>query len=91
MYPSGNIDDKYAYFEPIHGSAPDIAGKGIANPLSQISSNAMLLEHIGETAAGQRIKNAVCKACEEGDITIDERRRASKGTTATADAIISKL
>jgi isocitrate/isopropylmalate dehydrogenase len=56
MYPSGNINDKYAYFEPIHDSAPDIAGKGIANPLSQILSNAMLLEHIGETAAGQRIK-----------------------------------
>ncbi len=71
-----------------HGS---VAGKGIANPLSQILSSAMLLEHIGETAAGQRIENAVWKALEEGDISIDARERASKGTMATAEAIISRL
>jgi tartrate dehydrogenase/decarboxylase / D-malate dehydrogenase len=46
-------------FEPVHGSAPDIAGKGIANPIGQIWSAAMMLEHLGEPEAGRMIVNAI--------------------------------
>jgi tartrate dehydrogenase/decarboxylase/D-malate dehydrogenase len=60
--PSGNINpDRTApsLFEPVHGSAPDIAGKGIANPVGQIWSAAMMLEHLGETAAAAEIMRAI--------------------------------
>ncbi len=49
LVPSANIGEKYAFFEPVHGSAPDIAGKGIANPIAAILCVKMLLEWMGET------------------------------------------
>ena len=61
MAPSGNINPEGIYpslFEPVHGSAPDIAGKGIANPIGQIWSAAMMLEHLGYAEASQAIINA---------------------------------
>ncbi|MEM1326514.1 MAG: isocitrate/isopropylmalate family dehydrogenase [Bacteroidota bacterium] len=60
--PSGNINpekDFPSMFEPIHGSAPDIAGKGIANPIGQIWSGALMLEHLGETTAATEIVDAI--------------------------------
>ena len=63
--PSGNINPERAFpsvFEPVHGSAPDIAGQGIANPIGQIWSGAMMLEHLGETEAAQAIVSAIEKA-----------------------------
>ena len=60
--PSGNIDPERRYpslFEPVHGSAPDIAGQGIANPIGQIWSGAMMLEHLGEPAAAKAIVTAI--------------------------------
>jgi tartrate dehydrogenase/decarboxylase/D-malate dehydrogenase len=60
--PSGNINPERKYpsvFEPVHGSAPDIAGKGIANPIGQIWSGAMMLDHLGETEAAAAIVRAV--------------------------------
>jgi len=68
--PSGNINPERAHpsmFEPVHGSAPDIAGKGIANPIGQIWSGAMMLEHLGEVAAGAAIVGAIEKVLEDGD------------------------
>ncbi|MBF0432019.1 MAG: isocitrate/isopropylmalate dehydrogenase family protein [Fibrobacteria bacterium] len=59
LAPGANIGDEYSFFEASHGAAPDIAGKGIVNPISLILSGAMLLEHIGEKEASDRIKNAV--------------------------------
>ena len=59
MTPSANIGELYAIFEGVHGSAPDIAGKGIANPTALILSGALMLEHLGETEAAQRITHAV--------------------------------
>lgn len=62
LAPSGNIDPTRRHpsmFEPVHGSAPDIAGKGIANPIAQIWAGAMLLEHLGETAAAAEIVAAI--------------------------------
>ena len=60
--PSGNINPERTFpslFEPVHGSAPDIAGRGIANPVGQIWSAAMMLEHLGETEAAAAIERAI--------------------------------
>ena len=66
--PGANINPERtapSMFEPIHGSAPDIAGKGIANPIGAIWAGAMMLEHLGEPAAGQRIVDAIAGASAE--------------------------
>ncbi|HZT96769.1 MAG TPA: isocitrate/isopropylmalate family dehydrogenase, partial [Chloroflexota bacterium] len=59
-------------FEPIHGSAPDIAGKGIASPIATILATAMLLDHLGEQQAAERIEKAVSRSITSGIIpTLD--------------------
>ncbi|MCL4156813.1 UNVERIFIED_CONTAM: hypothetical protein GTU68_010578 [Idotea baltica] len=90
--PSGNLrpeKDQPSMFEPIHGSAPDIAGQGIANPVGQIWSGALLLEHLGEQAAADAIVSAIEKTLEAGVKTRDLGGTAS--TQAVADAVISHL
>jgi tartrate dehydrogenase/decarboxylase / D-malate dehydrogenase len=67
--PSANLNPEREFpsmFEPVHGSAPDIAGKGIANPIGQIWSGAMMLRHLGETAAGDAIERAIESVLGEG-------------------------
>jgi tartrate dehydrogenase/decarboxylase/D-malate dehydrogenase len=67
--PSANLNPEREFpsmFEPVHGSAPDIAGKKIANPIAQVSSGAMMLEHLGETAAAKEIDRAVAKVLAQG-------------------------
>ena len=59
LCPSANIGDKYAFFEPIHGSAPDIAGKGIANPIAAILSVKMMLEWAGKIEEARSLDKAV--------------------------------
>ena len=59
LIPGANIGWEYAVFEPVHGSAPDIAGRGIANPIAMILSGAMLLRHVGEREAAARVEAAV--------------------------------
>jgi isocitrate dehydrogenase (NAD+) len=66
LAPGANIGEKGATFEAVHGSAPDIAGKNIANPIALILSGAMLLDHIGENAAGNRVRHAVMAVLKEG-------------------------
>jgi tartrate dehydrogenase/decarboxylase/D-malate dehydrogenase len=76
LAPSGNIDPTRRHpsmFEPVHGSAPDIAGRGIANPIAQIWAGAMLLEHLGETAAAAEIVASI------------ERVLGAAGTPRTPD------
>lgn len=68
LIPGANIGWEYAVFEPVHGSAPDIAGKGLANPIAMILSGAMLLRHLGETEAALKIEWAVDKVLGEGQI-----------------------
>ena len=68
---SGNIGDQYAVFESVHGSAPDIAGKGIANPTATVLAAAMMLRHIGEEIAATRLEKAVETALEHGPRTRD--------------------
>lgn len=67
----GNIGSIAALFEPVHGSAPDIAGKGIANPTAQLMASAMLLDYLGENIAAEKIRNAVEQAILYGAGTPD--------------------
>jgi len=69
--PSANIGEKAAVFEPVHGSAPDIAGQGVANPIGAILSAAMLLDHIGQGAAAQRMRVAVNATIAQGVLPRD--------------------
>jgi tartrate dehydrogenase/decarboxylase/D-malate dehydrogenase len=92
--PSGNINPEGIYpslFEPVHGSAPDIAGKGIANPIGQIWSAAMMLEHLGHPEASQAIVNAFEKVLEAGPdhapLTPD---MGGKGTTVDFGKVIAQ-
>lgn len=89
---SGNINPEKEFpsmFEPIHGSAPDIAGQNIANPYGQIWSAAMMLEHLGEVEAANNIMAAIDKTTSEGVLTIDLGGSAS--TSDVADAVIKNL
>jgi isocitrate dehydrogenase (NAD+) len=66
VVPGANLGARYAVFEAVHGSAPDIAGKGLANPVAVIRSAALLLEHVGERAAAMRVETAVVRTLERG-------------------------
>jgi tartrate dehydrogenase/decarboxylase / D-malate dehydrogenase len=82
--PSANLNPERAYpsmFEPVHGSAPDIAGKQIANPIAQIWSGAMMLEHLGETDAASAVLRAIEKVLVKGP------RTADMGGTARTDEV----
>lgn len=91
MCPSGNIGDTAAYFEPIHGSAPDIAGTGTANPTSQILSAAMLLDHIGQAERGEVVRGAVADAYASGAVRLDGRGRPEGGTASVTEAVLERL
>jgi 3-isopropylmalate dehydrogenase len=83
---SGNIDTTRtnpSMFEPVHGSAPDIAGTGTADPVAAILSAAMLLEHLGETVAAQRVRSAV--------ESWDAERPGAVATKVAGDEIVSRL
>jgi isocitrate dehydrogenase (NAD+) len=90
VVPGSNIGEDAAVFEAVHGSAPDIAGKGIANPLALIMSGAMMLNHIHEEAAATQVKNAYNAVLAEGK-TLTRDLGGSAGTDEFADAIIGKL
>src|SRR5579883_2889768 len=66
VVPGANLGSRCAVFEAVHGSAPDIAGKGLANPIAVVRSAAMLLEHVRERAASARIERAVVRTLERG-------------------------
>jgi 3-isopropylmalate dehydrogenase len=91
MCPSGNIGDRGAYFEPIHGSAPDIAGQDRANPLSMVLSAAMMLDYLGEGQAARRVRAAVDAALSERAITLRPDGSVAEGTRAAGRAIVERL
>ncbi len=68
---SGNVGDAHALFEPAHGSAPDVAGRGVASPLSMVLSAALMLRHLGEREAAARVERAVGAVIEAGVLTPD--------------------
>lgn len=71
MLPSANIGERHALFEPVHGSAPDIAGENVANPIAAIRSVAMLLRHFGDLASADIVEGAVCRVVDAGIRTRD--------------------
>lgn len=71
LLPSENIGDRFALFEPVHGSAPDIAGKNIANPIAAIRSAAMLLSYLGDVVGAERIEHAIQQVVTKGVKTRD--------------------
>ena len=81
IVPGANIGDTCAVFEAVHGSAPDIAGKGYANPTALIQSAVMMLRHIGEQSAAQRIETALTELYREGNV----RTRDLAGAASTDD------
>jgi isocitrate dehydrogenase (NAD+) len=90
LVPGANIGEKGAVFEAVHGSAPDIAGQGIANPTALLQSGILMLRYMGERDAAARIENALFAVFKEGKV----RTRDIGGTAKTAefaDAIIQKM
>src|SRR6266496_3047915 len=90
LVPGANIGEKGAVFEAVHGSAPDIAGKGIANPTALLQSAILMLRHINERAAADRIESAMLKVFVEGKV----RTRDVGGNNTTdefADAIVAGI
>ncbi|MCE3254593.1 MAG: NADP-dependent isocitrate dehydrogenase [Rickettsiaceae bacterium] len=92
---SANIGKEFAMFEAIHGSAPDIAGKNIANPTGLLQAAIMMLVHVGQTDIANKIRNALLKTIEDGLHTADiynEKTSAKKlGTKEFAEAVIANL
>lgn len=68
LIPSANIGEDAALFEPVHGSAPDIAGQGIANPIAMMLSAVMMLRHLGENEAADKFDNAILKVLSDANI-----------------------
>ncbi len=89
LAPSANIGEQYAIFEPVHGSAPDISGKGISNPTATILTAAMMLEHLGESEAAKRLDKVINKVLKTGPLTPDLGGKAS--TSEFTDAVINAL
>jgi len=86
LLPSASIGGKVGLFEPIHGSAPDIAGQGIANPIATISSASMMLRYaLGENEAADKIDNAVKRALKEGYRTGDLAQFDAKEVCSTSE------
>jgi len=88
--PGGNIGTHAAIFEAVHGSAPDIAGKGVANPCAQMLAAAMLLDHLGEIAAAGRIRTAIVAVVRDAGI----RTRDLGGAASTrefGDAVAARV
>jgi isocitrate dehydrogenase (NAD+) len=90
LVPGANMGDEHAVFEAVHGSAPDIAGKGVANPTALMQSAALMLLHLGEEAAARRLQRAIEDVYAEGKhLTRDVGGQAS--TREFTDAVIDRL
>jgi tartrate dehydrogenase/decarboxylase/D-malate dehydrogenase len=93
MAPSANLNPEKDYpsmFEPVHGSAPDIAGKGIANPIGQIWSGALMLRHLGATGAANAIEDALAATLAEGGVRTPDIG-GSASTSDLGEAIAAQL
>ena len=91
--PGGNINPEKEYpsmFEPVHGSAPDIAGKGVANPIAQIWTGAMMLEHLGQVEAARAVVAAIERVVEEGK-TLTRDLGGNAGTKDVGEAVASLI
>jgi isocitrate dehydrogenase (NAD+) len=88
--PGANIGEHAAVFEPVHGSAPKYAGLDVANPTALILSGALMLRHLGETAAAERVESAVRETIAEGR-TVPRDLGGSAGTRAFGQAVAERV
>ena len=86
MAPGGNIGATAAIFEAVHGSAPDIAGKGIANPLALMLASAMMLDHMGQHTLATRLRSAM-----DATLNQDKIRTGDLGGKASTDEFTGAL
>lgn len=94
--PGANLGDRYAVFEPVHGSAPKYAGQNKVNPIATMLSGVMMLRHLGEQDAATRLEKAIALVISEGKSVTYDMKPASDdptavGTSQVADAVIAKL
>ncbi|HHH28163.1 MAG TPA: NAD-dependent isocitrate dehydrogenase [Polyangiaceae bacterium] len=90
VVPGANVGDRIAVFEAVHGTAPDIAGKGVANPLAVLLSGCLMMDYVGERRVAERVRRAANDVLEEGrHITRDLGGQAD--TATFTDAVIDKL
>jgi methanogen homoisocitrate dehydrogenase len=89
MLPSANIGECHALFEPVHGSAPDIAGQGVANPVAALRSAALLLRHAGDIPGSDAVEHAIQRVFSRGTMTRD--LGGSAGTKEFGDAVLCEL
>jgi isocitrate dehydrogenase (NAD+) len=90
VVPSGNIGDNGALFEAVHGTAPDIEGKGLANPTALLMSSILMLDYLGERSAARRIETALEQVYTEAKHTTHDVG-GKAGTDEFTDAVISAL
>lgn len=86
-----NIGDHYAYFEPIHGSAPGLAGTGRANPLAAILAGGLMLNHLGQHDAAAKIEQAVERAFQQKTVVLKPDGSTEAGTRAVREAVVNQL
>jgi isocitrate dehydrogenase (NAD+) len=92
VVPGANIGDDCAVFEAVHGSAPDLAGKNLANPLALIMSGVMMLNHLGERDAATRIKTAYDRVLRDANPEEITRDIGGQGTTTSfTEAILRRM
>jgi isocitrate dehydrogenase (NAD+) len=90
IVPGANIGDRHAIFEAVHGTAPDIAGKGLANPTALMQSAVLMLAHIGERDAAKRLRSAIARVyAERTHLTGDVGGHA--GTAEFTDAVVGEI
>ena len=90
MIPSANIGDENGLFEPVHGSAPDIAGQGIANPVATILSACMMLDYLGESESARKIEKIIVDVIQEGKVVTPDLG-GTASTQEMAEYIASKI
>lgn len=90
LVPSINAGDNFVMGEPVHGSAPDIAGKSIANPLASIRSAALMLRHLGYAAPADRLDKAVDEVIREGQVLTPDLGGKAK-TDEVLNAVLKRL
>ena len=92
LAPGANIGTHAAIFEPVHGSAPDIAGKGIANPSAQMLAAAMMLDHIGELEAAKRLRCALEATIVQDKVRTPDLGEGARASTAEfARAVVKRI
>ena len=90
LAPSSNIGDNFGLFEPVHGSAPDIAGKGIANPIAAFLSAKLMLDYLGEKKWADRIETAIISVLSDGRVLTPDLGGAAS-TSDVADSVIKTM